>query len=100
MASASSRTRVASSGRPLTERRPGRDAEPHAGLRGPRPQPEDVREVQLHAAVLGGDLVPALPAEGVLELAELLVGHPQPEGRARLEADADALGHVMFSVLP
>src|SRR3954463_9906808 len=65
-----------------------------------RAQPEDMLEVQLHVAVLGRDLVPALAAEGVLELAELLVADAEPEGRARLEADADALGHVGFSVLP
>src|SRR3954468_3190127 len=102
MASASSRTRVASSVFPLTKRwaRSAGDPEPDAVLVGLGSQPEDVGEVQLHAAVLGRDLVPALAAEGVLELAELLVGHAEPEGRARLEADADALGHVGFSVLP
>ena len=53
--------------------------------------PEHVGEVEPDGAVLGLDLVPALAAEGVVELGELLVGHPQGERRAGLEADADAL---------
>src|SRR4051812_40000013 len=102
MASASSRTRVASSVFPLTKRwaRSAGDPEPDAVLVGLGSQPQDVGEVQLHAAVLGRDLVPALAAEGVLELAELLVAHPECERRAGLEADADALRHVRVSFLP
>src|SRR3954463_3929382 len=101
VASASSRTRAASSVGPVTKRRrSARDAEPDAVLVGLGPHPEHVGEVQPDVAVLGRDLVPALAAESVLEVAELLVAHPQSEGRARLEADADALGHVTFSVLP
>src|SRR3954453_7866285 len=101
MASASSRTRVAASVVPVTKRRrSARGAEPDTVLVGLGPHPKHVGEVQPDVAVLGRDLVPALAAEGVLEVAELLVAHAQPEGRARLEADADALGHVGFSVLP
>src|SRR4029453_6553184 len=71
----------------------GGDAEAHAVLLALRAHPEHVRKVELHGAVLGLELVPALAAEGVVEPGELLVAHAQGERGAGLEADADALGH-------
>src|SRR5512133_2105668 len=71
----------------------GGQAEAHAVLVALGADPEHVGEVELHRAVIGLDLVPALAAESGVEGGELLVAHPQGERRAGLEADADALGH-------
>src|SRR4029079_12843557 len=70
------------------------DPEPDAVLVGLGAHPQDVLEVQLHRAVLGGDLVPPLVDARVGEAAEVVVAPPQGERRAGLESDADALRHV------
>src|SRR5262245_51219163 len=71
----------------------GRDPEPDPVLLAGGTNPQHVGEVQAHRAVLGDDLVPAVAAKGVVELGQLVVGDPEVEGRARVKADADALGH-------
>ena len=76
----------------------GAQAEADAVLVGLGAQPEHVGEVQADGAVLAGDVVPALAAEGLVELGQLLVGDAQGKRRARLEADADALGHGSVSL--
>src|SRR5215207_1014353 len=84
---------------------------PGRGLRAAHPEahpvlvllhahPEHVLEAQAQVAVLALEVVPALAAQRVPELGELVVADPEGQRGAGLEPDADALRHGRVSAPP